>query len=115
MRDETEPILIDVPAEGQKLHDEKAALVKRLTEIHREIDAYGYLHPQNHPLRRYRTPGPYLPDEPPELDRSRNGVPDRTLELMFQPIDKIGRPGSGGQTGTPGANGGAADGSEQST
>lgn len=115
MRDETEPILIDVPAEVQKLHDEKARLVKRLTEIHAEIDAYGYLHPQNHPLRRYRNPGPYLPDEPPELDRSRNGVPDRTLELMFQPIDKIGRPGSGGQTGTPGANGGAADGSEQST
>lgn len=89
MRDETEPLLFDVPAEVQKLHDEKARLVKRLTEIHAEIDAYAYLHPQNHPLRRYRNPGPYLPDDVP--DPAADAVPDRTLELMFQPIDQIGR------------------------
>lgn len=56
MRDETEPIYINASAEVKKLQVEKAALIKRLTEIHAEIDAYGYLHPNNHPLRQ-KPPG----------------------------------------------------------
>lgn len=43
-----------VPAEVQKLHDEKARLIKRLTEIHAEIEAWGYLHPNNRPARADR-------------------------------------------------------------
>ena len=39
MRSDLDSILVNVPAEVQKLHDEKARLIKRLTEIHAEIEA----------------------------------------------------------------------------
>lgn len=50
MRSDLDCVLVNVPAEVQKLHDEKARLIKRLTEIHAEIEAWGYLHPNNRPI-----------------------------------------------------------------
>ena len=47
---ECAPNLADVPARVRELHAERDRLVARLTEIHQEIDALGFLHPQNRPL-----------------------------------------------------------------
>jgi hypothetical protein len=78
MRSDLDSVLVNVPAEVQKLHDEKARLIKRLTEIHAEIEAWGYLHPNNRPARADRgEPTPWAPAPPsvPTLPAETDGEP----------------------------------------